>query len=550
MVVASAAVGVVAFALRALPEKQLPNDNYMHLAWAQQVLFGDLPGLDFVHPGMPLAYLLSAGAQYVVPGPLSEVVLSSAMLALAASVTCLVIVRLTGSLLWGLGAALFEITLQPRFYSFPKILVPAVTLMTIAWYCASPSRRRLIVLALWTVTAGLLRYDLGIYSVSAITLGLLVFSGHQWRDGLRRVGVYAATLLVVALPYLAYLQATEGVAEHVRGGLEFSKADQHQFFAELPQFPVAMVTGDPTVWNAADSATLLAYAVPFLMVAALLAALGRARSMSQEHRAVVAAALVLLTWYTLVILRHPLPGRVPDLAAVLALVGTWTVAGILTAARSFIARRRAAPVLIGALMVVAVASGSMLAIRGAWVLGDMSSQIRETRFLDGWAKVREIITERAEDGTAWPWEQYWPVGAMPEAVRYISACTAPTDRLLVTWPASEYYFFTRRAFAGGHSHLLAPAAFTGTRDQELMVERVVRYSVPVVLINETRRGEIMSAYPLLDAYLRRHYSPAGRFTIRDGSEITIAVDNAVRGVGTFGPERWPCGFAPAAAALN
>ena len=541
-VVVSALVGVVAFAFRVLPEKQLANDHYMHMAWAQQVLLGDLPGRDFVDPGMPLAYLLSAAAQYAVPGPLSEVVLSSAMLALAAAVTCLLVARLSGSLLWGLAAALFEVALQPRFYSFPKILVPAVTLTAIAWHCGRPSRRRVVVLAIWTVTAGLLRYDLGVYSVSAIGVGLLVFSGREWRNGLRSVSSYAAMLLIVALPYLTYIQATEGLATHVRGGLEFSKADQHQFLLELPRFPVGMMTAGPLQWNATDAATALAYVVRLLMAATLLVALVRLRHMRPERRGIVAAALVFLTWYAFVILRHPLPARVPDLAAVLALVGAWTGAEALHIVRPLVAQRRAVPALVGVTLAIVLACGGTLAAGSAWALGDVSSQIRETRVMDGWAKVREVLAERANDGTVWPWRWYWPAGAMPEAVRYISACTAPTDRLLVTWRASEYYFFTRRAFAGGHSQLLAPVAFTGTRDQELMIERLARYAVPVVLINETSRRELVNAYPLLDSYLRQHYSPTGQFTIRDGSQITIAVDNAMSAIGSYGPERWPCGF--------
>jgi hypothetical protein len=47
------AIGVLAFGFRLITLRDLTNDHYMHLAWAQQLLFGQMPGGDFVDPGMP-----------------------------------------------------------------------------------------------------------------------------------------------------------------------------------------------------------------------------------------------------------------------------------------------------------------------------------------------------------------------------------------------------------------------------------------------------------------------------------------------------------------
>src|SRR5688500_11961671 len=76
-----------AFAFRFLAFRGLPNDQYMHLTWARQVLDGAVPGRDFWEPGMPLAIGLSALMQAGWPGPFSEGLLSIAALALAAGVT-------------------------------------------------------------------------------------------------------------------------------------------------------------------------------------------------------------------------------------------------------------------------------------------------------------------------------------------------------------------------------------------------------------------------------------------------------------------------------
>ena len=129
MVGITAAVGVLAFGFRLVTLRDLTNDHYMHLAWAQQLLFGQLPGRDFVDPGMPLMYTLSAIVQQQWPGPFSEGVLSCLLLAIAASATFLVAAELTGSIALGVAAALFETAMNPRLYSYPKLLVPAVALL-------------------------------------------------------------------------------------------------------------------------------------------------------------------------------------------------------------------------------------------------------------------------------------------------------------------------------------------------------------------------------------------------------------------------------------
>src|SRR5215510_6403 len=154
----AAVLGALAFGFRLVTLRDLTNDHYMHLAWAQQLLFGQLPGRDFVDPGMPLMYTVSAIVQHVWPGPFSEGVLSCILLAVAASATFLVATELTGSIAFGVTAALFEIAMGPRLYSYPKILVPAVALLLIQRYVRQPGRERLAHLALWTAVAVLLRH--------------------------------------------------------------------------------------------------------------------------------------------------------------------------------------------------------------------------------------------------------------------------------------------------------------------------------------------------------------------------------------------------------
>src|SRR4026209_950907 len=106
MVGITVAVGVLAFGFRLVTLRDLSNDHYMHLAWAQQLLFGELPGRDFVDPGMPLTYTLSAMFQHRSPGRCGEGVLTCVRLAVAASAAFLVVAELTGSIAFGVAATL------------------------------------------------------------------------------------------------------------------------------------------------------------------------------------------------------------------------------------------------------------------------------------------------------------------------------------------------------------------------------------------------------------------------------------------------------------
>jgi hypothetical protein len=87
-------------------------------------------------------YTLSALVQWLSPGPFSEAVLTCILLALAAVATFLVATELTGSIALGVGATIVQIALEPRLYSYPKILVPAVALLLIQHYVRQPEPSR------------------------------------------------------------------------------------------------------------------------------------------------------------------------------------------------------------------------------------------------------------------------------------------------------------------------------------------------------------------------------------------------------------------------
>ena len=534
----TAAVGALAFGFRLVTLRDLTNDHYMHLAWAQQLLFGQLPGRDFVDPGMPLMYTLSAFVQHLWPGPFSEGVLTCILLAVAASATCLVASELTGSLAFGVGAALFEIAMGPRLYSYPKILVPAVALLLIQHYLRRQSRIRLVWLAAWTGVAVLLRHDLGVYVAAGIGAALLVAHGPNWRPTLRVLAEYAVALLALMSPYVLFVLWSEGVREHLHEAIEFAKGEAHQRFVTPPTFPFWSDAGAPS-WSRMDSAVFLFYAAHALAILCLVL-LWRSYKRPTGREAVAAAGFAMLLMYLLVVLRHPIDSRIQDVAALLAINGVWVLA---ESWRRATVRGGASPSLVKRFVPLSVA---LIVVAGGvvntWILADVPNRLKETRVADGVPTIKHTIEVVKETGTVWPWERFWPAGEMSVAVRYLNTCTRPDDAVLLTWAAPEYYYFAQRRFAAGHALFLPPSAFTTAHDQARMLERIRRERIPVVLINEGRNDEFANAYPEVERHIRDAYVPVGHFTVRDGSLITVAIGRGLKSTGSYQPEGWPCGF--------
>src|SRR5690242_16310633 len=95
----AAVVFVTVWAFRWLSTGAIENDHFVALARAHQILHGDWPVRDFVDPGQPLTYLLSASAAWLLgPTLRTDVIIAITLLALAASLTYLLAVRASGSL--------------------------------------------------------------------------------------------------------------------------------------------------------------------------------------------------------------------------------------------------------------------------------------------------------------------------------------------------------------------------------------------------------------------------------------------------------------------
>ncbi len=548
-------VGFMVFVFRLTSLRDLTNDHYMHLSWAQQTLFGLLPGRDFVDPGMPLAWGLSALVQAVARGPFAEAAFSSAMFGLTAAVTCVVTTRVTGSLWAGAVSALIGAAFLPRLYNYPKLLVPALTLALLHRYVERRTTGRLAALAAGVGAGVLFRHDLGLYAAIVSATGVAIAHRDSLKAGMRTVLLLAGLTAAWLAPYVAYVAWSEGLIEHVRRGLEFSRGEQSQLQYDWPTFP-SLASASSVPWSATDATALLYYASWLLPLAALACVPWKARPGAHDRLPLALGALLFLALYLPIILRYPLNQRLPDIASPLVVTGALVACSMLGVFWRMLASRASAATHVGRpftgrLVPAAIAYSGILAVLGAIALvavnagyvGGFAREMEDTRIERGIPGLVSKVRSLYEDGATWPWERFWPnSGDFPVAVRYLSTCTLPGAYVLMTWPSPEYYFFSQRRFAAGHSMFLPPAAFTTERDQQFMLARLTQERPPIALVNRTTIAAFERAYPRVHTYIVNNYTDAATYRHYDDSTIAIAVRNDLRASSYYGTEGWPCGL--------
>lgn len=224
----SLAVFAGAWIFRFLSTTSFHNDQYMHLAWADQVLGGQWPVMDFVDPGMPLTYFLSAAAQVVIGhGAWAEDILCVTLLATGATLTYHLSRRASGSALVGLLAAALQVVIAPRLYSYAKILLHLWAVWLFWQYAERSTRRNLLWIAACTAIAFLVRHDHGAFiGLAALVLFVAVHFSAGVRACARPVLTYAGPIALALLPFLTYVQLAGGVIEYFRVGLSFTQTEQ------------------------------------------------------------------------------------------------------------------------------------------------------------------------------------------------------------------------------------------------------------------------------------------------------------------------------------
>jgi hypothetical protein len=519
-------VAVIVFALvaslRFLSLTGFPDDHYVHLAGAQQMLHGEWPSRDFVDLGAPLTYAISAAAQRIFgQRQLTEALLMACAFGLGAVLTLRAGVMLTGSVVLGLAAALLELLVYPRTYSYPKMVLYAAAVVAFVWYAARPSVARIVGLAALAACAALVRHDHGLYigiaSLAAVVLSPIPSDRHR---GVLSVAILTTAVFVFMLPYFVYLETVDGIIAHLQRGMAFAAL-------EVPRQRLTMF-GHPLYDEWLLAAVWIA---PIVALATLLVPVIRRREGAWMIARRVLPIVVLAIVANAGLIRDRLDVRLPDAIVAPAVLMVWLV---------YQARRMPVrPVGIAARTVATIAL--LLTMRYAAVMGSVEEQLDRANVLAGLDRVPERLVSLVRD-----MDRPWAGRLVPSAVAgelrpffdYVPRCIPPDQRLLVVAWVPEIAVLSQRAFAGGQIWFM-PGALKTPADHALVMRRLEHQRVPVAVYRRPSYDELAVEFPELDAYIRGRFTDVASWSLGGDDEVHLLMDKKQL-TGTDAKTGWPC----------
>lgn len=496
------------------------NDDFFVLTRADMILDGYRPLRHFAESELrgawpSLTYALPAWAQMAWGRHLlANAYLCVGALAACAGIVFLLARDLSRGWLVPLLAAATVIVSGTKLYNYPKVLALTIGAVLIRWVMGAPSPVRLMVLAAWTVVAGLFRHDLAVYLGIATVVGLVARQPRPVAVPVRWIATYAGAGLLFAAPTLMAVAADWGLGRYVADALTTMQAEGRR----LVQWPVVRLSAP------LDASSLVAftYYVFWLMPAlALLVARAGAHGPPAENdrsrqlaRGVGAALMAMAPVANYFFLRANLPARFGDAVVPIVLLAAW-MAGAAGGWRTATARALglAVPALLLALMF-----GSFLqvnSIRQELTTGGItiSPQAAAQRL----QYVRQVLRGLPPV----EWVGHNDAGALAVA-RYVAECTSPTDHVLIGTYADFVAYFARRHFAAGQG-VFAHGLYVTERDQRLALERLGRQSVPVA-ITSPRYEDFAKDYPLVARHVSERYADMGVVTAEGAPFVRVLVD--------------------------
>jgi len=620
------AIGALALALSTVAYRYLSftdfsNDHFVHLSVAQQITMGDLPVRDFVERGLPLMPLISAAGQALFgEGLRSELWVIATAYGIAAALTYVVALQMSGSATIAALTALLPVAVYPVTYSYPKLLAPALGCAVAGWYCAREDNLRAELMSVAVAVAFLLRHDLGVFlGVSTIAM-MLAYHGVSSLTFVAVARVVGIAVLIVA-PYLIWVQVFEGLGTYVREGMVFSEREaQRANWWTPPSFavdssrpllerfahgPVINVRWQPDAseasiadaetrhrlvrqsmnspqswtyemrrWSISDierlvkdplaadtqgidrSAFTLQVSAPTGVKSWLVNVYGPGEGMHVRANAtaalfylvwlvpIVAAVVLAKTWSTstptiralvamslvmqfamnVTMLRDPIETRIRDVLVPVSLLMAW-LAGRLWHVRSIgVDWRATASVRSTVMRRLAVAVVLVMIVAGTDAVGDASTQIERTNIANGIDGIN--LRLRTIRRVLSPPDQR--TGQLSPAYRTLVTslvrCTSPGSRLLTLTFAPEVFFYTHRAFAGGHVSF-SPGYYTSDRDATMLLQRVSSEDVPFVILDSQTEDEMLGDYPRIGSYVRANYHEAWRVPLTSEKAFVVLARN-------------------------
>ncbi len=540
----------------------LSDDHFYYAIRGWQIWLGEWPDRDYVDAGAPLASAISAALRAASAyGVWPEYTFSTLALALGAGLTCLAAARASNSTVLGALAAGFQVALAPRLYNYPKIVVYAVAIPLIWFWIDGPRRGRTWLLAGVTAVAFLLRHDHGVYVAGAVGLALLLTRTIPWRDTLRHGATYVLATGLLLAPYLGYLQLHGGVVTHMETGYRWSERDRGRAPLVLPAFdwrrPSDPVHDDAPAaewWNHAPFPELSAHgpwwlfwlAVLLPIASALLLLLRPPEAMrwpSEPVKIGVVIALGLALDHGF--LRGNLPVRIPDVSVPIAILGAWAAATVGRTVRAgrleMLGRSWHVPGLLR--LVVQPVTLALALVTLVILMPTLREGLEASSLLQGPERIRRDAVEvTARLGQVWDLERWATMSPRTDVqlARYVAACSAPDDRVLVTPYMPAVVGLAQRGFAGGQGDLRA--GFTATdAEQALTLARLRDQSVPIVIGPPPEEWDgFRTSFPAIAAWLDSHYLNHGERHVGDSASVTLLTARDRHATRTWNPLRAPC----------
>jgi hypothetical protein len=243
-------MAVAAFLWHVILMSGAANDNFMHMAMAQQWLAGDWPVRDFFDNGRFLQYSLSALAQLTIGDRLlGEALIVGVTWAISTYLVFVLVRHLTTSLPAAFLAALLLIVAGARGYSYPKGIVYAVAAVLWWAYVRRPRAATMIVFGTWVAVAYYWRPDHGVFAAFGLVLAAVAAHGFRG-ETVTRVALAAATALALVIPFWIYIQATVGMPQYVWTNLAGGR-EEHETHGQH-EWPILRLGGRVFVAESPD----------------------------------------------------------------------------------------------------------------------------------------------------------------------------------------------------------------------------------------------------------------------------------------------------------
>ncbi|HYS27260.1 MAG TPA: hypothetical protein VEP46_16735, partial [Vicinamibacterales bacterium] len=459
------------------------------------------------------------------PTLFAEGMLITVTFGLAAAFTAAAVRQLTGSMTLAILAALIEIAVFPRTYSYPKIVAYACAFWLYGWYLKGPSLTRVCAMAAGVAIAFMFRHDHGLFLGIGAALTILLSSPRrspQGEGGARRMHDLAAcagVALLLILPYLLYVQVHGGLLLYFRNGVEFSQREAARQWHVWPR-----VFGDERPLESAMVYEL--YAIP--VIALVVLAVTRARTDWKTMAAWVAPVAVVALLVDFSFIRDPLNTRLADAIVPAVVVGSWLLWRVFARSR---VRPFAVPL---ALAFVALMGASVLTVGSTW------DEIDRAGLLGHRQDIPKRFGERTSDLTSRFVDYQMPTRASRLLVpffRYVDRCTRPDDRLLVGGFLVEVPFYAQRLFAAGQEYF--GAYFSSEANERFAFDRLQRQRVPFVIMPSDSDGEFDS-FRLVAGYVHAHFTSLSDFPVDEEQTIHIFVNRDLPAASRDAETGWPC----------